>query len=386
MKNIINIKFLLTVIFLLSASLSAKVKPTLYVCKNIQFIPDSTDSRYYKGLLINTLKKYLSETFEIDSSSTVNENRLLQFHSDSKNPANCNIASVSHCSAKYFLCVEARINTEYRTDENKDFSVPIPFPGGGMILANVTSNDTQPEYHYLTELSFSFYRTVDGKNVKSWNDQWAAENESGDCWECVAHTISIISQNIYKQINSKNPLSIFIGAHAFMLLPFKWYGFESVGNPALGGNFGLSSKVLFRNFGIDMDYSHYSFRKTNFSSNSFYIGPCIGHKIYLSSSIFSFIYPNGSIGITSFLGAHSNQVYDKFYLNTASDSLGERVNWPNMVAITGRFGGLFCLKTVPVSFEPNLKICARSGKNEKGLFSYNIGMRIGYTWDLKLFR
>jgi hypothetical protein len=347
-------------------------KPKLYVCKHIQFLPDSSCTQFKNSMVVDTVTSYLSEIFTIDTSSTVDENILLQHHLGYKAAQSVRLPLITHCSAKYFLCITAKMTAEFRT-EDKRYFIPVPMPGGGMIVNDFKIKDEQPEYHFSTELTFAFYRTSDGKRVLNWEDQDNSEDDSANCSDCISQTISGISGNIYRNLNSQNPVAIFMGSNIGVVTLFDWYNSSYSENIFFGSSIGISGKMLFRNiFGIDASFSHHSISSKKYTSNDLYLGPCFGYKIYTTNRYFNFLYPNGSLGITSFWNTR-NQPDE---IDSVKGAL------PVIGAFSGNVSMLFCLKPFPLSLEPNLKLIIRPSSND-GIVGYDLGVRIGITKDFK---
>jgi hypothetical protein len=324
-------------------------------------------------MVVDTVTGYLSEMFAIDTSSMVDETILLQHHLGYKAAQSFRLPQSAHCSAKYFLCITAKMTTEFRTEDRRYF-IPVPMPGGGVFVNDINIKDEQPEYHFSTELIFAFYRTSDGKRVIYWDDQDNTQDDSANCFDCIPHTISEISGNIYKHLNSHNPVALYMGAYIGVLTLYDWYNSGYYEGVSFGSGIGISGKLLFRNiFGIDASFSHHSISSKKYTSNELYSGPCFGFKMYTTNRYFNFLYPNGSIGVTTFWNT-KNKLDE---IDSVKGAL------PVVAAFSGKASMLFCLKPFPLSLEPNLKLIFRPSSDDDGIIGYDFGIRIGISRDFK---
>lgn len=365
----------IAIMLLCTFSFSLCANPNLYICKHVHFLPDSSYSQSKNRMVVDSITSYLAQMFSIDTSSIVDENILLQHHLEYNKSQKTPLPKTSHCSAKYFLCITAKMTTEFRT-EDKRFVIPVPISGGGISVNNITIKDDQPEYHFLTELAFAFYRTSDGKRILYWLDQDDSQNDSANCSDCIPKTISEISGNIHRHLHSQNPIAVYMGANIGVLTLLDWYNPSYSEDISFGSSFGISGKLLFRKiFGIDVSFSHHSISSGKYTSNELSLGPCFGFKIYTTNPLCKFIYPNGSIGVTYFW--NTRNTLDE--IDTVKSAL------PVIGALSGRISMLLCLKRFPLSLEPNLKMIIRPTSND-GIVGLDLGLRIGITQDFNRIR
>jgi hypothetical protein len=367
---LLTIKTVFLVVIACSISYSM---PSLYICRHIIFEPDTAESPELTKVILDSTRKYFSSTFTINDTSTPDEARLIAYHQNFSGGKNVSLANETFCPTDYILCTNARSTVRYGTSEDINVVFPSMFPGGGMSLSKVRITDDNPEYHYETEIRFTIYRSTDGRKMISWTGRATSQEDSALCYECIHETIGDITESSFRHLSSKDPFSFFAGITAGGILPLEWY--QDMGRyPGL--NFGAALKITMGKIaGIEAHYSYHAMRHDNIISHELYIGPCFGYRIFTSSPLIAFFYPNLSYGISTFW----NYMRDE-----DSDTLPMR-HMPVVAAFSAKAAVLISAKKAPIAIEPNVRLIIRTSSGSS-IIALSPGIRIGYIYNRKKFR